>query len=34
MLLLQCVLTGKEQEAYAVLSVAKSRVYVTIKAAV
>uniref|UniRef100_A0A4W6FVS0 Gypsy retrotransposon integrase-like protein 1 n=1 Tax=Lates calcarifer TaxID=8187 RepID=A0A4W6FVS0_LATCA len=33
-LLLQCVLTGKAQEAYSALSVAESKVYVSVKTAV
>lgn len=33
-LLLQCVLTGKAQEAYSALSLAESRVYLSVKAAV
>ena len=33
-LLLQCVLTGKAQEAYSALSMAESRVYLSVKAAV
>lgn len=33
-LLLQCILTGKAQQAYSALSVAESRVYVSVKAAV
>ena len=33
-LLLQCVLTGKAQEAYSALTVADSKVYLTVKTAV
>ena len=32
-MLLQCVLTGKAQEAYSALGIAESRVYDTVKAA-